>query len=61
MPARVETAPLVIAIEVSEAALQRYGMRFDDVGAAVRRYSVDLPGGSIKTGAGEILLRTTGQ
>jgi len=53
--------PFEISIEVSQAALQRYGMRFDDVSAAIRRFSVDLPGGSIKTDAGEILLRTAGQ
>ena len=29
--------------------------------AAVRRRSFDLPGGSVKTGGGEILLRTKGQ
>ena len=34
---------------------------FDQVAAAVRRSSLDLPGGSIKTGDGEILLRTRGQ
>ena len=53
--------PYEISIEVSEAALQRYGLRFDDVARAVRRSSIDLPGGSVKTDAGEILLRTEGQ
>ncbi len=50
-----------IAIEVSEDALRRYGLTFEDVVQAVRRSSLDLPGGSIKTGGGEILLRTMGQ
>lgn len=50
-----------ISIEVSEDALRRYGLTFDDVVRAVRRSSLDLPGGSIKTGGGEILLRTMGQ
>jgi len=53
--------PYEISIEVSEAALQRYGLRFDQVVLAVRRASIDLPGGSVKTDAGEILLRTEGQ
>jgi multidrug efflux pump subunit AcrB len=53
--------PYEISIEVSEAALRRHGLRFDQVAEAVRRSSLDLPGGSIKTGAGEILLRTKGQ
>ncbi|MDP7061317.1 MAG: efflux RND transporter permease subunit [Planctomycetota bacterium] len=54
-------AAFEIAIEVSEEALQRYRMTFDEVVAAVRMSSLDLPGGGIKTSAGEILLRTKGQ
>ncbi|HEB89242.1 MAG TPA: efflux RND transporter permease subunit [Deltaproteobacteria bacterium] len=50
-----------ISIEVPEAALQRFGLTFDEVVAAVRRGSLDRPGGSIKTSGGEILLRTKGQ
>jgi multidrug efflux pump subunit AcrB len=53
--------PYEISIEVSEASLRRYGLSFDQVAAAVRRSSLDLPGGSIETAAGEILLRTKGQ
>ena len=53
--------PYEISIDVSEAALQQYGLRFEDVALAVRRSSIDMPGGSVKTGAGEILLRTEGQ
>ena len=50
-----------ISIEVAESALRRHGLTFDQVVSAVRRSSLDLPGGSIKTEAGEILLRTKGQ
>lgn len=53
--------PYEISIEVSEKALRRYHLTFDDVARAVRRSSVDLPGGSVKTRSGEILLRTKGQ
>jgi len=53
--------PYEISIEVSEASLQRHGLRFDDVVRAVRTSSLDLPGGSVKTDAGEILLRAKGQ
>lgn len=53
--------PYEISIEVSEAALRRYGLSFARVSAAVRRASLDLPGGSVKTAGGEILLRTEGQ
>lgn len=57
----VGARPYEVSIEVSEAALQQYGLRFDDVVWAVRRTSIDLPGGSVKTRSGEILLRTVGQ
>jgi len=50
-----------IAIEVSEANLGRYRLSFDEVVSAVRRSSVDMPGGAIKTRKGEILLRSKGQ
>ena len=36
-------------------------MTFDQVADAVRRSSLDLPGGSVRTERGEILLRTIGQ
>ncbi len=50
-----------ISVDVSEQALDRYGLTFDDIVQAVRRSSVDLPAGSIKSDTGEILLRTKGQ
>ncbi|MAE70721.1 MAG: acriflavin resistance protein [Gemmatimonadetes bacterium] len=53
--------PYEISIEVSEAALRRYGATFDEVAAAVRRSSLDLPAGSVKTEGGEVLVRTKGQ
>ncbi len=53
--------PYEIAIEVSELALRRHGLTFDDVAAAVRRSSLDMPGGSVRADSGEILLRTIGQ
>ena len=51
-----------ISIEISEDTLRRYGMTFDEVTMAIRKSSVDLPGGSIKVeDSGEVLLRTKGQ
>lgn len=47
-----------ISIEVSEDTLRRNGLTFDMVANAVRASSLDLPGGSMKTSAGEILIRT---
>jgi multidrug efflux pump subunit AcrB len=53
--------PYELSIEVSEEALRRWNLTFDEVARAVRRSSLDLPGGSIKTQGGEILLRSKGQ
>ena len=53
--------PYEISIEVSETALRRHGLTFDQVADAVRRSSLDLPGGSVRSDSGEILLRTIGQ
>ena len=57
----VSVPPFEISIEVSETALRRHRLTFDDLADAVRRSSVDLPGGSVRTERGEILLRTVGQ
>jgi multidrug efflux pump subunit AcrB len=57
----VSTRPYEISIEVAEDALRRHRLRFEDVADAVRRSSLDLPGGSVKTRGGEVLLRTKGQ
>ena len=53
--------PYEISIELSEEALRRYGLSFDEVANAVRQSSLDLSGGSIKAEGGEILLRTKAQ
>ncbi len=50
-----------ISIEVSEEALRKWGLTFERVAAAVRRSSLDLPGGRVSTEGGDILLRTEGQ
>jgi len=53
--------PYEIAIEVSEYVLRRYGLTLDQVAQAVRNASLDMPGGTIRTEGGEILIRTKGQ
>lgn len=57
----VSARPYEISIEVSEEALRRWSLSFDQVVQAVRRASLDLPGGSLDTRGGQILLRTEGQ
>lgn len=55
------TRPYEISIEVSEQALRAHGLSLAQVAQAVRLNSLDLPGGSVRTAGGEILLRTKGQ
>ncbi len=50
-----------ISIEVSDSALRRYGLSFDDVVNAVRLRSRDLPGGRLRTAEGSVTLRSVGQ
>ncbi len=53
--------PLEISIEISEFTLRQYGLTLDQIARAISLASLDLPGGTIRTDAGEILLRTKGQ
>jgi multidrug efflux pump subunit AcrB len=50
--------PYEISIEISEAGLRRYNLTLDQVARQIRQSSLDLPAGSVKTAAGEILIRT---
>ncbi len=49
--------PLEIGIEISEVDLRAYGLTIADVARRLREASVDIPGGGLKTGSGEILVR----
>lgn len=53
--------PYEISIEVAEETLRAYGMSLDEVARAIRTASLDLPGGSLRTRGGEILVRAKGQ
>ena len=53
--------PYEISIEVSEFTLQSYGMTLSEVAQAIRRGSLDLSAGAIRSDAGDILVRTKGQ
>jgi multidrug efflux pump subunit AcrB len=50
-----------VAIEISEETLRRYGLTLGQVAEVVRKGSLDLPAGRIKTSGGEILIRTKGR
>ena len=50
-----------ISIEVSNDAMRSYGISLDDVAMAVRRASLDLPGGRVDTDDEEVLVRVKGR
>lgn len=46
-----------VTIELSEEALRRYSLTFDQVAGAIRASSINLSSGSIRTETGDVLLR----
>ena len=50
-----------ISVEVSEQTLRQYGLTMSEVSQAIKNTAVDMPGGTIKTEGGDILVRTKGQ
>ena len=53
--------PYEIGIEVREETLRSYNLTLGEVAQAIRRSSLDLPGGRIQTTGGDVLVRTIGQ
>jgi len=50
-----------ISVEISDAEMRAYGLTMTEIANKIRQFSVDLPGGQIKTEGGDIRLRTVGQ
>ncbi len=50
-----------IWIEVEPALLEAYGVTFEEVGRAVARTNLDMPGGQVRTSRGNIRVRTMGE
>ena len=46
-----------VSIELSESAMQRYGVSFSEVAAAIRSSSINLSSGRVRTETGDVLLR----
>ena len=46
-----------IRVEVSREALRRYGLTLEGIARTIDNAAIEIPGGSIKTSGGEILLR----
>lgn len=48
-----------ISIEVPQDELRRHDLTLDQIAQTVGRASIELPGGGVKTSAGEVLMRVT--
>lgn len=46
-----------VVVEISEENMRRYGVKFDDLSAAIRRNNIDISAGSLKSSDEEILIR----
>jgi multidrug efflux pump subunit AcrB len=53
--------PREVHVEISEETLRRHGLTLEQVAQAISRSSLDLPAGSVKGEAGEILVRAKGR
>ncbi len=53
--------PFEISISVSQTTLRQYGLTLDTIAQAIRNASRDIPGGTVKTTGGDILVRSLGQ
>lgn len=50
--------PKEISVEVPQDTLRSFGITLDQVAEAIRRTSVEVPAGGVKTSRGEVLVRT---
>ncbi len=48
-----------ISVSVPQAKLRAYGLTLEQIAQTIRRAAVELPGGSIKTESGDVLVRMT--
>jgi len=54
----VGVRPYEISVEIPEENLRRYNLTLNQVALRLRRASLDMPAGTVKTSGGNILLRT---
>jgi multidrug efflux pump subunit AcrB len=56
----IEGVPaLEVSIEIPQDTLDSYGLTLEQIAMAVKTSSIELPGGSVKTKGGEVLVRVT--
>ncbi|MGB5987171.1 MAG: efflux RND transporter permease subunit, partial [Desulfobacterales bacterium] len=55
----VQVRDYEISVDIPQAVLRTYGLTLAEVAARIRRSSVELPGGAIKTSGGDVLVRVS--
>ena len=55
------TKPYEVSVDISESALRRYGLSFENVVSAIQGASLNLPAGAIKSREGDVRVQTRGQ
>ena len=55
------TKPYEVSVDISESALRRYGLSFENVVSAIQGASLNLPAGAIKSREGDVQVQTRGQ
>lgn len=55
------TRDFELSIEIPEESLRKHQLTINDVVRSINSFSIDIPGGTIKTDQGNILIRTSGQ
>ncbi|WP_179957834.1 efflux RND transporter permease subunit [Exilibacterium tricleocarpae] len=53
--------PYEVSVQVSESSLQQYGLSLAEVASIVRDTSQNMPGGTLNTASGDVLLQTEGK
>ncbi|MBC8470531.1 MAG: efflux RND transporter permease subunit [Planctomycetes bacterium] len=48
-----------VAVEIDQHVLRTYGLTLDEVAGRIRQTSIEIPGGSLETQGGDILLRVS--
>jgi len=55
------TKPYEVSVDISESALRRYGLSFENAVSAIQEASLNLPAGAIKSREGDVRVQTRGQ
>ncbi|WP_144391876.1 efflux RND transporter permease subunit [Pleionea sediminis] len=53
--------PYEVSVQVTESSLQQYGLSLSEVATIIKNSSQNMPGGTLNTAAGDVLIQTEGK